>query len=66
MEELSIVFQPQAPRSLYAPRLSRIGEHDGELEAIDNEQPSAMTFRELISAIFQLIKQYLKGRKHER
>lgn len=66
MEELSITYQPREPRSLYAPHINHIGEHDGELEIIEDEQPSAMTFRELISAIFQLIKQYLKGRKHER
>ena len=66
MEELSITYQPHAPHSLYAPCVQHIGQRDGELEMMADVQPSAMTFRELIRAIVQLIKEYVKGRKHDR
>ena len=60
MEEQIIIYHP--PTSLYTPVLKRGGERIGEITPIEDEQLRPMTFGELLSAIAQLIKDYMRGR----
>ena len=62
MEEQAITYQPRAPYSLYTPCVMRDGEHSGSIELTAEPEPEVMTFGELLHAIVQLVKQYMKGR----
>lgn len=63
MEELSITYQPREHLSLYAPYIRSDGMRIGQIVAETDERESPMTFPQLLGAIAQLIKQYLKGKR---
>lgn len=66
MNERAITYQPRAPHPLYTPCVMREWGHVEEIEPIAVSGQKPMTFRELLDAIINLIKEYMKGRKNDR